>query len=130
MKSLLLILILSVYSLQSDVKQYQIYQAVEECCRKVKLEHSYVAITDNIIYVKEDSVMYQFLIDSYIYEHNMHKYLTEEFIERNDTLFILSIGFILVQPVTKKEGDEREHGTITVEARGRAAYRRVIYRYR
>ena len=62
MKTILVFLLLSVYSQEPTVKQYKLTEVYEE--NKLKLVFGYVAITKDTLYIRENDQAGAFLVDT------------------------------------------------------------------
>jgi hypothetical protein len=128
MKSILLILILSVYSLQSDVKQYQIYEA-EEAGNNYMLRGQ-MAFTKDKIYLKIDTAIYTFHVQKSFYDKGNHVNKVGLDTLYNGEWYSIYSGIIVVQPTKLATDTEPEQGRISVECWTAKKARRVIYKYR
>jgi hypothetical protein len=90
MKTLLLTLILSVYSLQSDVKQYKLVTVeFENDSNKARFINGYIAITKDTLYWRQDSVKGSFLVDTTFFDRGWEKtILKKDTIIGRDTLLV------------------------------------------
>jgi hypothetical protein len=128
MKSLLLILILSVYSLQSDVKQYQIYEATE--AGQNYLLRAQMAFTKKLIYLKIDTAIYTFHVQQFDYDKGKEMYRVGYDTLYNGEYYAIYRGLIVVMPGRIDPETHRQEGNISVECWTSRKARRVIYKYR
>jgi hypothetical protein len=125
MKTFLIILL---FSLTSQVKQYQIYEAQELGTKY--LERGQMAITSDKVYLKLDTLIYTFNIQNKVFDEGKDVYFVGYDSLYQGEVYTLYRGNIVVYAKTKDDDDQRESGKILVECWTIHKYRKVIYKYR
>lgn len=125
MKSFILILLIS---LQPTVKQYKIYEAEEKGVHY--LQSGSMAITDKIIYLKLDTVVYTFNIQKEVTDASKDVYFVGYDSLYEGQLYSIYKGSVIVFSKQRHPETGKEEGNIRVECWSLRSYRKVIYKYR